>query len=330
MPASIRSWHEVSGDWGVWHDFTSALLLWLSIFVAAAHPRARHAPPRLRHAGATPTLSASSAPPTPQVYPTVGAAPGTPGHGYALSFAGRAVNFDLSGLEPDFDPIYKLTITGALHDKRAAATALPDATLILSAYLEAFKPDTTPVLPDLLHTDQVAENLGGFISGKAALVNIGGHVVYRGSLLAEIFQDNTEHIVIDLDPLAKGSSVRLQGVITLKRGGDEGGTLQALSPLTRSALAVPRGPAISWQEVTAGMNVRKPVMMGTAGSGATGPPAKPSTIAPLAQAAHPAHQVTGGSGARGVSTFAPLAAGVVIVVLGLIVTLRRRTRRVAE
>jgi hypothetical protein len=277
-------------------------------------------------AGITPTAN-PGAQPTPQVYPTVGKVTPAPGLSYALSFKGKAVNFDLSGLEPDFDPIYKLTVTGALHDRRTGTPALPDATLILSAYLEVFKPDTTPVLPDLLHPNQVAENLAGFISGKAALANIGGHVVYRGSLLGEIFQDNSEHLVIDLDPLAKGSSVRLQGIIALKRGGDEGGTLRALSPLARSALDVPRGPTISWQDVVGGLNVRKPPMMGTAGSATGRPPAKPSTIAPLAPAAKPATSCDLMCRTRRAGTFAPLAAGVAIVLLGIVLSMRRRPRR---
>jgi hypothetical protein len=280
-------------------------------------------------AGATPTVTTSGAQPAPQLYPTVGKATAPPGLSYALSFKGKAVNFDLSGLEPDFDPIYKLTVTGTLHDKRAARLAFPDATLILSAYLEAFKPDTTPVLPDLLHPDQVAQDLGGFISGKAALVNAGGHVVYRGSLLAEIFQDNTEHLVIDLDPLAKGPTVRLQGIVTLKRGGDEGGALRALSPLGKSVLAVPDGPAISWRDVVSGLNVRKPPMMGTAGSSASRPLAKPPTIAPMEPSAKPAASCDLACHARHPATFASLAAGVAIVLLGIVVSLRRRPRRAA-
>jgi hypothetical protein len=297
------------------------LLLWAAWPMGAVRAAGAEAAP-------TPTTATNSGQPIPQVYPTVGkvtVARGVPS--YALSFKGKAVNFDLSGLEPDFDPIYKLTVTGALHDTRAATLALPDATLVLSAYLEVFKPDTTPVLPDLLHPDQVAQDLAGFISGKAALVNAGGHVVYRGSLLGEIFQDNSEHLVIDLDPLVKGPSVRVQGIITLKRGGDEGGTLRALSPLARSALAVPDGPAISWQDVVGGLNVRKPPMIGTAGSGASRPPAKPSTIAPLAPIAAPAASCDLACRANRASSFAPLAAGVVIVLLGITLSVRRRTRR---
>src|SRR4051812_29244474 len=67
--------------------------------------------------------------------------------GPTLTLVGKAVNFDLSGFEPDFDPIYKVVVSSTLHDGRSAGVALPESTLILSAYLEVFQPDTTPLLP---------------------------------------------------------------------------------------------------------------------------------------------------------------------------------------
>ena len=70
-----------------------------------------------------------------------------------------------------------------------------DMMLVLSAYLENFQPDTTPLLPDLLHPDRTATSLGGFMQGKAALVNRGGRMGYRGSLLAEVFRDNSAHLI---------------------------------------------------------------------------------------------------------------------------------------
>jgi hypothetical protein len=185
-----------------------------------------------------------------------------------LSLTGKAVSFNLSGFEPDFDPLYKVIVTGTLHDRRPTGRTLPDATLVLSAYLESFQPDTTPVLPDLLHPNRVASDLGGFLQGKAALVNAGGRIVYHGSLLAEIFLDGTEHLVVDLTPAGAApdaASTRLQGTIILTAGGAEDGTLQALQPLARAALAVPHGPAPSWQTVVAGLSVRPPAMVGTAG-----------------------------------------------------------------
>jgi len=206
---------------------------------------------------------------------------------YAPTLSGKAVHFGLSGFEPDFDPIYQLTVQATLHDRRPAALALPDATLILSAYLESFTPDTTPTLPDLLHPDTTATALGGFLQGKSALVNAAGRTVYKGSLLAEIFQDGTEHLLVDLYPAGgdpNAAPVRLQGILTLAKGGAESGSLRALTPLSRAALAVPRGAAPSWQSVVAGLSVSRPQMMGTAGS-APGGGAAPARAASAAVAA---------------------------------------------
>src|SRR5689334_14898923 len=91
---------------------------------------------------------------------------------YAPSLSGHAVKFALSGFEPDFDPIYNVVLSSTLHD---AGTAVPNTMLVLSLYLEVFKPDTTPVLPDILHPNQNATNLAGFMQGKAVLVNAAGH-----------------------------------------------------------------------------------------------------------------------------------------------------------
>ena len=207
---------------------------------------------------------------------------------YTLAFTGTAVDFNLGGMEPDFDPLYRVTVNGSLHDLRAASQALPNARLVLSAYMEVFQPDTTPILPDLIHPNRTAGDMAGFLSGKAALVNAGGHVVYRGSLLAEIFADNTEHLLVDLYPSGAAptaAAIRLQGVVSLEKGGAEHGSLHALRPLSRAALAVPPGRQPSWQSVIAGLGVRVPAMVGTAGSGqqsstAPAPPAALQSAAP--------------------------------------------------
>lgn len=305
------------------------LALVLLVFVAAATELARastlHVTTRTGKQ-ATPTATTGIPARSPQAanaYPTAGKPVKASGASYSLVFSGKPVNFDLSGLEPDFDPIYKVIVTGTLHDGRKAPRALPDATLILSAYLEAFKPDTTPVLPDLLHPDQQATDLGGFLSGKAALLNIGGRIVYRGSMLAEIFQDNTEHLVVDLDPAGTGKSVRLEGVISLHRGGSESGTLRALTPLARAALAVPRGRAPSWQSVVSGMNVSKPAMKGTAGSPAPHATAKPATIAPRTPARSATSSCDTACRFRRPRTLVPLVLGGVILLLGTITGWRR-------
>jgi hypothetical protein len=195
---------------------------------------------------------------------TPGAAAAAP---YAPSLHGKVVKFGLSGFEPDFDPIDRVIIAATLHDGRQHG--LPDAMLVLSAYLENFQPDTTPVLPDLLHPDQTATSLGGFLTGKAALVNAAGHVVYRGGLLAEVFLDNSVHLVLDLDdvgaPAAGSPPLRLHGVFTLRKDLTLRGWLRAAGQPAPAALAVPRAPAPSWQTIERSLSVRLPRMMGTAG-----------------------------------------------------------------
>jgi hypothetical protein len=187
---------------------------------------------------------------------------------YAPGLHGKVVSFGLSGFEPDFDPIYRVVISATLHDRRPTGGTLPDAVLVLSSYLEVFQPDTTPVLPDLLHPDQTATALVGFLHGKAALVNAAGHVVYRGSLLAEIFRDNAVHVVLRLYNVKQTDNappLQLRGIFTLSKGGTQRGWLRATGPLTLSALVVPRGPAIPWQTVVQSLSVPLPKMMGTAG-----------------------------------------------------------------
>jgi hypothetical protein len=248
-----------------------------------------------------------------------------------LRYSGKPVDFELSGLEPDFDPIYKLIVSTKLHDLSAKQPTLPDSILILSAYLEVFQPDTTPVLPDLLHPTMPANDLAGFLSGAAAIVNAGGHVVYKGSLVAEVFQDSTEHLIIDLDPInakAGWGSVRLEGQIVLHKGGMETGTLKALQPLAHAALAVAPGHIPSWQAVIKSLAVHIPAMMGTAGRPGAHPPAKPATIAPLTLT-HPARtscaiacrlrDVVGNP-----STTIPVVLGGAILCLAVILTWRRR------
>jgi hypothetical protein len=151
--------------------------------------------------------------------------------------------------------------------------------LVLDLYLESFQPDTTPILPDLLHPGQTATNLVGFMQGAAAIVNRGGQIAYRGDAMAEVFADSMVHLVL-LHMQRPGASatagLRLQGVLTLYKGGTQIGELRALTPVDRNALAVPRGPAVSWQSVIASMTVHLPRMMGTAGG--SPPPGTPTTL----------------------------------------------------
>ena len=234
---------------------------------------------------------------------------------YTLAFTASAVSFDLSGMEPDFDPIYRLIVTGTVHDQRPLAHALPDATLVLSSYLEVFQPDTTPLLPDLLQPALTATDLAGFLTGKAALVNTGGKIVYRGSLLAEIFSDNTEHLLVDLYRVGAATNVppiRLQGPLQLKKGGGETGSLRALKPLASAALAVPPAAQPDWKSVTSGMEVSPPVMRGTAApAGAQAPSSSGATSIATLQVAH--------SSSRQLSWPQSFALGAILVLLVMVV-----------
>jgi hypothetical protein len=301
-----------------------ALLLLLALGTGHAGRSFASSTPALP--AATATIAAPSAPQPASAYPTVGkATPSTAS--YALAFSGSAVGFDVSGFEPDFDPLYKVTISGNLRDRRPPGQALPDARLVLIAYLEVFQPDTTPVLPDLLHPNQVATNLAGFLSGKAALVNVGGKVVYRGSLLAEVFQNSTEHLIVDLYPVGNGPSVRIQGAVALHKGGAEDGTLRALTPFAHTALAVPRGHVPAWQTIVTTMSVSKPAMMGTTAAPGQQAPSKPTTIAPLS----PAHASPVACDllcqVRRPASAVPLALGLLLLLLGGAISVRRLLHR---
>ncbi|MGH2343584.1 MAG: hypothetical protein ACRDG4_00035 [Chloroflexota bacterium] len=307
----------------------TVLTLLLGLAAVSAHP-ARAAAHRAQVTPRPTPVPTAAGPQPASAYPKPARAKRSP-KSYALTFAGAPVDFNLTGLEPDFDPIYKVTVSTKLHDLRPKGLALPDATLILSAYLEVFQPDTTPVLPDLLHPNQQAYDLAGFLSGAAVVVNAGGHVVYRGSLLAEVFQNSTEHLIVDLDPLNGSTglgSVRLQGPLVLHKGGKETGKVEALQPFARIALAVSRGHLPTWQAVLDGLTVHKPAMMGTAGTPGKTAPAQPATIAPLASA-KPAPTTCAIAcrlgAARRPMVVGPLAIGAVILFLG-VVLIRRRSR----
>lgn len=196
------------------------------------------------------------------------------------SLHGKIVQAGLSGFEPDFDRIDRVIIAATLHDAATAPTRLPDSMLVLSTYLENFQPDTTPVLPDLLHPNQTASGLGGFMSGKAALVNAAGRMSYRGGVLAEVFLDNSVHIVVDLqrsNAPATAPTLRIKGIFTLAKNLSVEGQLQSARPLTgpeQALLRVSPGRLPRWQTVVGSMAVKLPKMMGTGGAGA------PATVTP--------------------------------------------------
>jgi hypothetical protein len=154
---------------------------------------------------------------------------------YTATLHGRVVKYGLSGFEPDFDPINRVIISAVLHDWHAGRITLPDTPLILSLYLENFRPDTTPVLPDLLHPKRTATGLGGFMQGKAALVTGAHHVGYRGSLVAEVFLDNSVHLIMDLDRQGAPDSapaLRLMGTFMLHKDLSLAGILHTTRGLT--------------------------------------------------------------------------------------------------
>ncbi len=249
-----------------------------------------------------------------------------------LTLSGKIVRVDLSGFEPDFDPIDRVVMAVTLHDTRPPALALPDTMLVLSTYLENFKPDTTPVLPDLLHPNQTAQSLGGFMQGKAVLVNAAGRTSYRGSLLAEVFLDNSAHLIVDIDRIGAPStapSLRLTGALTLYKDLTVRGSVRAERPLTTAeaaALRVPRGRLPSWQSVVSGLSVRAPVMMGTAGTAGGKRPAQPHSIPGTSQQKATQARATTArrSALPALSPMRAAASGIGVVLLAVAALLWRR------
>jgi len=237
---------------------------------------------------------------------TTAVAARTGGHGSTATISGRVVKFGLAGFEPDFDPIDRVIISGSLKRIRVDGHALPDAMLVLSLYLENFSSTTVPVLPDLLNPNQTAEGLGGFMQGKAVLINAAGIKVYQGSLLAEVFLDNSVHAVIDITPPADvnaadalSHTIRLLGTFTLDKSLTVSGKLSSGAALSSGALDVPRGQPVSWQSVLAGEQVHLPPMMGRSGNGA--PPPTPTSLPPGATAVAAPTQAAQGAVASAVA-----------------------------
>lgn len=137
---------------------------------------------------------------------------------YTVSVHGSVQGYRLAGVEPDGDPLYQVVLRMAVP----AAGGQPALNLIISSYLENFQPDTTPVLPDLLHPTRDAQNLGGFLQGKALLTDDAGTVLYIGSFLGEAFLDNTNNAVITFSGsrLYHGGA-RLAGTFALRHVGQD-------------------------------------------------------------------------------------------------------------
>lgn len=183
---------------------------------------------------------------------------------YAPVITGQVDGFRLAGIEPDGDPLDQVVLSTTLRP----SGNVPRLHLIVNSYLENFKPDTTPILPDLLHENRTATNLGGFLNGKALITDDAGNLLYVGDFLAEAFLNNTNHTVMRLSGVyaARGSSAQLKGVFTLKKNGALAGSLTgaiAIPPAARSQIAGNRGATMKSVAKIIGLVTVKPhAMMG--------------------------------------------------------------------
>lgn len=194
---------------------------------------------------------------------------------YTPAVSGKVVGYRLAGIEPDGDPINQTV----LQTKLAASGSLPAVNLIIDSYLENFKPDTTPILPDLLHKNRKAQNLGGFLSGKALLTDDAGNIVAAGGFLGEAFLDNSNHVVIAFDRSSPGGVAgSLKGAFVLHGGGKLGmlngsfsGTLH-LPAKVLSQIRKHRGAHMkSITAIISAVTVRPHAMMGRSTTSSTVP-----------------------------------------------------------
>ena len=202
----------------------------------------------------------------------------------------------LAGIEPDGDPLNQVVLVNTLH-----ASGLPAMHLIINSYMENFKPDTTPLLPDLLNPNKQAMNLGGFLQGKALLTDDRGDVLYVGSFLAEAFLDNSNHTVMRLQGTgaARGGRAVLRGTFRL-RAGQSTVTLsgQVTGPIVlpsaaRTQIDRHRGETMrSLQQILQLVTVRPAPMLGRATTGSTGAPLHTGFGASLAQAQGTRRRIT--------------------------------------
>lgn len=183
---------------------------------------------------------------------------------YSPSVQGQVKGFRLAGIEPDGDPLDQVVLSTTL----SPSAGLPRLHLIVNAYLENFKPDTTPILPDLLHENKTATNLGGFLNGKALITDDAGHLLYVGAFLAEAFLDNTNHTVMRVYGVnaANGASGALKGTFVLKKDGALAGALNGslvIPPAARAQISRNQGATMASVEKIIGLVTVKPhAMMG--------------------------------------------------------------------
>jgi hypothetical protein len=177
---------------------------------------------------------------------------------------GIVAGYRLAGIEPDGDPLDQVL----LQTRLSPSAGLPVTRLIVSSYLENFKPDTTPILPDLLHPNSTAQNLGGFLQGKALLTDDAGNVLYIGSFLGEAFLDNSNHAVMTLfgTNAGYGGQAKLKGIFRLRKDGSLNGTFTgriALPAAARRQIMANRGaPMKPLKQIISVVTVRPAAMVG--------------------------------------------------------------------
>lgn len=208
------------------------------------------------------------------------AAAGTGAGLYRPLISGVVSGYRLAGIEPDGDPLDQVV----LQTELAPSAGLPRLHLIVDSYLENFKPDTTPILPDLLHPKQTAQNLGGFLQGKVLLTDDTGTVLAIGSFLAEAFIGNSSnHAVMKLygSGVGYGGKGALKGSFTLHHDATLAGVLSGFLSLPASArrqLARHSGPPVHifgqkvLKSIISTVSVQPAPMMGKATTGSSGAP----------------------------------------------------------
>lgn len=209
---------------------------------------------------------------------------------YAPTLNGSVAGFRLAGIEPDGDPLDQVV----LQTELSPSAGLPRIHLIVDSYLENFKPDTTPILPDLLNPKRTAQNLGGFLQGKVLLADDSGVVLAIGSFLAEAFIGNSSnHAVMKLygSGAGYGGKGALKGSFTLSKDGTLAGALRGTLALPFAArrdirrhanLSVHSFGSTVLKSIIATVSVQPAPMMGRATTGTSGAPLHTSFGTPKA------------------------------------------------
>lgn len=145
---------------------------------------------------------------------TVQAAAVKPGP-YTTTARGSIAGYRLAGVEPDGDPLYQAVMNTTI----SPSAGVPRLHLIIDTYMEQFKPDTLPILPDLLHPKQNAKNLGAFLQGKVLLTDDAGNVVSVGSFVSEAFLDNSNNAIMTMvgGKGGYGARGRISGIYNLRK-----------------------------------------------------------------------------------------------------------------